>query len=891
MEKDTLNKSYEPREVESRWYPYWKESGFFHGEDKSKQKPYSIVIPPPNVTGMLHMGHALNNTLQDVMIRFRRMQGYNTLWMPGTDHAGIATQNVVEQDLARRGQTRHDLGREKFIEKVWEWKKKYGGIILNQLEKLGCSCDWSRERFTMDEGLSRAVREVFVRLYRDELIYRGDYIVNWCPRCHTAISDLEVEFEEEKGGLWYIRYPFADGKGEVVVATTRPETMLGDTAVAVNPGDARYKDLVGKTVVLPLMDKKIPVIADDYVSIEFGTGAVKITPSCDPNDFAMAQRHDIEIVIIMDGSAVINENGGPYRGQDRYSARKNVIEDLKRGNYLVREEPYTHNVGRCYRCKTIIEPAISKQWFVKVKPLAKAATAAVVKGKTRIIPKMWEGTYYDWMDNIRDWCISRQIWWGHRIPVWYCDDCGGMTVSTDVPDGCMNCKGTSIRQDEDVLDTWFSSALWPFSTLGWPDDTDTLRTFYPTSLLVTGFDILFFWVARMMMMGLYIMKDVPFQDVYLHALVRDEQGDKMSKSKGNSIDPLLMIDKFGADAFRFTLTAFTAQGRDVRMSEERIEGYRNFVNKIWNAARFSLMHLPSGEKASSVPPKRDDYGLFDRWILDRMNRTVSEVTRHLDEYRFNEATATLYQFVWHEFCDWYLEWIKPVLYGKATEGEKEAALDALRKVLVTAVKLLHPFMPFVTEEIYQRVSLEEGSIMVSPFPVEDGALADEKAVSDVTLLQNIVTAVRNIRGEMNLAPSKKLRILALAPDEKDRALIQSALLYLNELANLESLELAGEIGEEPKQVAMGVAGSVKVYVFLEGMIDFSVEKARLEKEIAKIARDLQVVSRKLGNRDFREKASPEIVEKEEKKFHALREKNQVLEGALNRLNEWEKSGK
>ena len=886
MEKETLSKSYEPREVESRWYPWWKQSGFFHGEDRSDRKPYSIVIPPPNVTGMLHMGHALNNTLQDIMIRFRRMQGCNTLWMPGTDHAGIATQNVVEQDLARKGQTRHDLGREKFIEKVWEWREKYGGIILNQLEKLGCSCDWERERFTMDDGLSRAVREVFVRLYRDGLIYRGDYIVNWCPRCHTAISDLEVEYEEEKGGLWYIRYPYADGKGEIVVATTRPETMLGDTAVAVNPEDARYRDVVGKTVILPLMSKEIPVIADDYVAVEFGTGAVKITPSCDPNDFAMAQRHDIEIVIIMDGSAVINENGGPYRGQDRYTARKNVIEDLKKGDYLIKEEPYTHNVGRCYRCKTVIEPAISKQWFVQVKPLAKAASAAVIKGKTRIVPKMWEGTYFDWMDNIRDWCISRQIWWGHRIPVWYCDDCGEMTVSTDEPDGCMHCKGSAIRQDEDVLDTWFSSALWPFSTFGWPDDTEALKTFYPTSLLVTGFDILFFWVARMMMMGIYIMKDVPFRDVYLHALVRDEEGDKMSKSKGNIIDPLHMIDKFGADAFRFTLAAFTAQGRDVRMSEDRIEGYRNFVNKIWNAARFSLMNLQEG--SPEAPLGREDYGLFDRWILDRMNRAVSDVTRHLDEYRFNEAASTLYQFIWREFCDWYLEWIKPVLYGEAARREKDAARDTLRKVLVTTVKLLHPFMPFVTEEIYQRVSLEEGSIMVSPFPAEDAALADEEAVSDTLLLQDMVTAVRNIRGEVNLAPSRKLRVLALAPHEKDRALIGSALPYLVELANLESLEVAGEIAEEPKQVATGVAGSVKVYVFLEGMIDFSVEKARLEKEIAKIARDLQVVSRKLANRDFREKAAPEIVAKEESKFQTLRGKNQVLEGALNRLREWEK---
>jgi len=575
MKKEELNKSYESCDVEERWYRRWLDEGLFRAEDKSDKKPFSIVIPPPNVTGILHMGHALNNVLQDIIVRYKRMQGYNALWMPGTDHAGIATQNVVEQALAREGTTRHDIGREKFIEKVWEWREKYGGVIINQLHKLGCSCDWSRERFTMDEGLSRAVREVFVRLYKDGLIYQDDYIVNWCPRCHTAISDLEVEYEEEATSLWHIRYPYADGEGEIIVATTRPETMLGDTAVAVNPDDERYAGITGKEVILPLVNKRIPVVADDYVSREFGTGAVKITPSADPNDFAIAQRHDLDLVVIMDGDAIINENGGVYQGQDCYTCRNNIVKDLKKGGYLVKTEPYLHNIGRCYRCKTIVEPSVSKQWFVKVKPLARTAIAAVVKGETKIVPSTWEATYFDWMDNIRDWCISRQIWWGHRIPVWYCDDCGNVMVAVEDPDSCSKCEGTSLRQDEDVLDTWFSSALWPFSTMGWPDKTQALSTFYPTSLLVTGFDIIFFWVARMMMMGLYVMGEVPFADVYLHALVRDEKGEKMSKSKGNSIDPLEMIDQYGSDALRFTLAAFTAQGRDVKMSEERIKGYRH----------------------------------------------------------------------------------------------------------------------------------------------------------------------------------------------------------------------------------------------------------------------------------------------------------------------------
>ncbi|MDO9585221.1 MAG: valine--tRNA ligase, partial [Syntrophales bacterium] len=719
----SLSKVYETRESEARLYEQWLEQDLFHAHDDSPRIPYCIVIPPPNVTGMLHVGHALNSVLQDMMIRYRRMQGCNALWIPGMDHAGIATQNVVEQQLAAEGISRHDLGREKFLERVWEWKARSGGVIINQLKRLGCSCDWSRERFTMDKGLSRAVREAFVRLYNDGLIYQGDYIVNWCPRCHTAISELEVEYREEPGSLWHIRYPLSDGGGEIIVATTRPETMLGDTAVAVNPRDERHREKIGKEVILPLVNRRIPVIADEYVAMEFGTGAVKITPACDPNDFSIAERHNLPIVKIMNGDAVINAEGGVYQGQDRYEARGNIVRDLEAGGYLAGQEPYSHNIGHCYRCGTDIEPTVSRQWFVKVKPLARTATNAVIKGKTRIIPSTWESTYFEWMNNIRDWCISRQIWWGHRIPVWYCD-CGKTIAAVSDPVKCPDCGSAALRQDEDVLDTWFSSALWPFSTLGWPDKTKALKTFYPTSLLITGFDIIFFWVARMMMMGLYIMKDVPFRDVYLHALVRDEKGEKMSKSKGNSIDPLDMVEKFGADAFRFTLAAFTAQGRDVRMSEDRIEGYKFFVNKIWNAAKFTQMNVEDYHAGEAAANNRDA-SLADRWIMSRLNSTIDDVTRGLDEYRFNEAAAAVYQFIWHEFCDWYVELVKPVLYGKSNSGSRETAQRTLLAVLETSLKLLHPFMPFVTEEIWRHIQDGGNSLMISEFPVTNPSLHDQ----------------------------------------------------------------------------------------------------------------------------------------------------------------------
>ena len=877
-----LGKSFEPQEAEKRLYDYWLTKKLFHAQDESKAKSFSIVIPPPNVTGMLHMGHALNNTLQDIIIRFKRMQGYNTLWMPGMDHAGIATQNVVEQELAREGKSRHDLGREKFVARVWQWKEKYGGVIINQLKRLGCSCDWERERFTMDEGLSQAVREVFVRLYNDGMIYQGDYIVNWCPRCHTAISDLEVEFKQDASFLWNIRYPLAEGKGEIVVATTRPETMLGDTAVAVNPIDMRYKDVVGKYVILPLLNKEIPIIADEYVTMDFGSGAVKITPGSDPNDFAMAQRHNLEIITIMDGQGIINSHGGIYKGQDRYEARKNVVADLEKGNYLVSTEPYSHSVGQCYRCKTDIEPMVSKQWFVKIKPLAKQAIAAIVKGKTKIIPGSWEATYFEWMNNIRDWCISRQLWWGHRIPVWYCESCGKVIVSTTDPDKCPDCAGISLKQDEDVLDTWFSSALWPFSTLGWPHKTKALKTFYPTSLLITGFDILFFWVARMMMMGLYVMKEVPFKAVYLHALVRDEKGEKMSKSKGNSIDPLVMIDKYGTDAFRFTLAAYTAQGRDVRMSPERIEGYKYFVNKIWNAAKLTFTNLEDFDETSSVAVED---ALPDKWIKVKLNKAIEEVTRSLDEYRFNDASASIYRFIWHEYCDWYLELSKSSIYGKLSPEQRQTTQRTLHTVFKTALPLLHPFMPFVTEELWQVLNKsDEKSVMVTDFPVVNKDWENPAAEKEMELLMDVITSIRNIRGEMRIPPSSKLNVLISASDQKLKKIIEAGGGYVISMANLDTLSVEVDL-VEPKGVATGVIGPIRVFVPLAGIVDIAGEKARLDKELAKVEKDLLQCSKKLSNRDFCAKAAADIISKEEEKFKGFQERHAALENAQKKLKE------
>ena len=864
MVKETMPKGYEPKEVEERWYKQWEDHQLFRAEAKSERKPFCIVIPPPNVTGSLHMGHALNNTLQDILCRFKRMQGYNVLWQPGTDHAGIATQNVVERELAAKGTDRHQVGREKFIELVWEWREKYGGVIINQLKRLGSSCDWSRERFTMDEGLSRAVREVFVRLYEEHLIYRGDYIINWCPRCRTALADLEVEHEEMESSLYYIRYMFKDRPGHLTVATTRPETLLGDTAVAVNPDDERYQGVAGSQVILPVLNKTIPVILDKYVDKEFGTGALKITPAHDANDFEIGNAHHLERIRVLDDSGNMNELAGPYQGMDRFECRERIVEDLRKAGLLEKIEPYRNAIGHCYRCKKMIEPLLSKQWFVKVGPLAEKAILAVKEGRTKIVPLNWELTYYEWMNNIKDWCISRQIWWGHRIPAWYCHACGEVIVAREEPKSCPKCGNADLVQETDVLDTWFSSALWPFSTLGWPDKTEELKTFYPTTTMVTGFDILFFWVARMMMMGIHFMGDVPFRDVYIHALVRDAYGKKMSKSKGNVIDPLNVMDQFGTDAFRFTLAALAAQGRDIKLSEERISGYRHFVNKLWNSARLVLLNLDGGD-----PTKGGEavYSLADRWILSRLHQVSEEVTKAVEEYRFNDGANQCYQFVWHEFCDWYLEMAKEGIYSE-NGTIRTSTLSVLVTALKAVVKLLHPFMPFVTEEIWQRLPGVQGSIMTAPFPRSTEFEVDEQAVKEMSLVMGAITGIRTIRGEMNIPPSKKADIVVEAPDRNDAEILQLNTPHLRSLGKVESIEIKTAVAK-PHGSATAVFGQNQVHVLLKGLLDFEEEKKRLRKEITKAEKDLNMLEKKLSNPQFREKAAAEIIEEVQEKKEAL----------------------
>jgi len=873
MENSGLAKIYEPGEVEQKWYAYWEKHDLFHADTKTDKPPFSIVIPPPNVTGSLHMGHALNNTLQDILCRYKRMSGYNVLWQPGTDHAGIATQNVVEKDLASKGTDRHQIGRERFVEMVWEWREKYGGVIINQLKRLGSSCDWSRERFTMDEGLSRAVREVFVRLYKEELIYRGDYIINWCPRCHTALADLEVEHEEMDSFLYYVRYPFENREGHLTVATTRPETLLGDTAVAVNPEDVRYKNLSGLYVVLPVLNKPIPVIYDAYVDREFGTGALKITPAHDPNDFEIGNTHSLERIRVLDDDGRMNELAGPYKGMDRFECREKIVEDLKESGLLERIEPYRNAIGHCYRCKTMIEPLLSKQWFVKIGPLAEKAIAAVKEGRTRIVPSNWESVYYEWMNNIRDWCVSRQIWWGHRIPAWYCQDCGEVIVSKDAPSACHSCKSTNLQQETDVLDTWFSSALWPFSTLGWPDSTEELKTFYPTSVLVTGFDILFFWVARMMMMGIWFMGDVPFRDVYIHALVKDEQGQKMSKSKGNIIDPLEVLDRFGTDAFRFTLAVLAIQGRDIRLSQERIAGYRNFINKIWNAARFVFMNLDDGKFPTT---EESDLTLADRWIMTRVGQVAEQVADRFQKYEFNDAASISYQFVWHEFCDWYLEIAKLELYSK--DPKRIGVAQSVMQILLSGVvRLLHPFVPFITEEIWQRLPHTQGSVMVAPFPQPSEFISDMESIEQMDLLKAVITGIRNIRGEMNIPPKTSVKTVIDVKGPKEREILKNSATYITSLAKVESIDFVSGI-EKPKSSATYVFGDIQVHVLLEGLINYEDERRRMRKEIKKIEREMTLSRKKLENKDFLNQAPPSIVE-------GVKEKVDLIGLKLEKLNQ------
>jgi valyl-tRNA synthetase len=893
MSSKELAKGYEPHDVEKKWYDQWQAQGYFHANETSPRTPYGIVIPPPNVTGALHMGHALNNTLQDILCRWKRMNGYNVLWMPGTDHAGIATQNVVERQLAAEGKDRHDLGRDAFIERVWQWKGESGGQIIGQLKRLGASCDWERERFTMDEGLSKAVRTVFVRLYNDGLIYRDNRLINWCPRCHTALSDIEVEHEEKKGHLWHIRYPVVGQPGRyVVVATTRPETMLGDTAVAVHPEDERYADLQGATVLLPLVNRAIPVVADAYVDREFGTGVVKITPAHDFNDFEVGARHGLDKINVFDESGIINAAGHQYEGMDRFAARTKIVEDLEAAGLLEKIDDHGLSVGGCYRCKTVVEPYLSLQWYVKVGPLAERALAAVKDGRTRILPRQWENTYYDWMENIRDWCISRQIWWGHRIPAWFCDHCGKITVSMEDPTRCSHCNSDEIRQETDVLDTWFSSALWPFSTMGWPDQTAELKKYYPTSCLVTGFDILFFWVARMMMMGLHFMNEVPFRDVYIHALVRDAQGQKMSKSKGNVIDPLTVIDQYGTDAFRFTLAAFAAQGRDIKLAEDRISGYRNFCNKVWNAARFTLMNLEDFEPDTLV---FEDLRLTeaDEWILHRLNETSREINRALEEYRFNEAAMGLYQFTWSEFCDWYLELSKQELYGDDLLRRRTTQY-VLWTVLDHLLRLLHPFMPFITEEIWQ--SLPKGnsctlrgsggdwapSIMLAPYPQPREDWQFEDAADRMTQVMAVISAIRTIRGEMEVPPSRQIGVMISAATGRSEELIRLFEDKIKALARASELTI-GQGLPKPEDAAVQPAGNYQVCIPLKGLVDVAEEEKRLLKEIGKLDKEIELFSKKLENPSFVDRAPADIVAKEQAKLAEVTSKKTVLEESLEKI--------
>ncbi len=876
-----LPKAYEFSAVEKKWYEYWEKHKKFHATMDDGKPSFSIVIPPPNVTGVLHVGHALNNTLQDVLVRYKRMQGYNVLWLPGTDHAGIATQNVVERQLAAENISRHDIGRKKFIERVWQWKEESGGQIINQLKRLGCSCDWDRERFTMDEGLSRAVREVFARLYHEGLIYKGDYIINWCPRCHTALADLEVEHEPTDGKLYNIRYPFTTGDGYLVVATTRPETMLGDTAVAVHPSDERYNNLPEKAVVLPLVNRTIPIVFDAHVEREFGTGALKVTPAHDLNDFEISRRHDLPALKIMDESGTMNEAAGDYAGLDRFACRKKVVEDLEKLGLLEKIEEYQHGVGHCYRCQTVVEPTLSKQWFVSVKPLAEKAIAAVKEGQTKIHPKTWENTYFDWMYNIRDWCISRQIWWGHQIPAWTCEDCGELIVSNIDPEECTKCAGSKLVQETDVLDTWFSSALWPFSTLGWPDNTKELSVFYPTSVLITSFDILFFWVARMMMMGLHFMEEIPFKDVYLHALVRDAEGQKMSKSKGNVMDPLLVMDKYGTDALRFTMIAFAAQGRDVRLSEDRIEGYRHFINKIWNAARFALLHIRDSHPTPIEEIDPETLSLPHQWILSRTNHTIGEVHKALNDYRFNDAAHSLYQFVWHEFCDWYLEWLKDILFGD-DELAKTTGQGILFALLEIILKLLHPITPFVTEEIWSVLPGNRSSIMTEPFPEQVDSWNNPEADASAELLMGVVTGFRNIRSETGIHPSARIDGFIICPVKHKAEVLKNNSKAVRERARVGELHILQE-GKQPQGAASYIFNEIEIFVPLAGLVDVDQELAKLEKEMDKVSLQLKKVEGKLGNSKFLDNAPEEVVAGEKEKQETMSAKLAKINESMERL--------
>ena len=868
-----LAKVYDPGSVEDRTYAFWQEGNFFHAEVDPEKEPYTIVIPPPNITGQLHMGHALDQTLQDVLIRWRRMQGRSALWLPGTDHASIATEAKIVAAMKEEGLTKEELGREKFLERAWAWKEKYGGRIVEQLKKLGSSCDWERERFTLDEGCNRAVNEVFCRLYEKGLIYRGERIINWCPHCLTSISDAEVEYEDQAGHFWHIRYPIVGMEGQYIeVATTRPETMLGDTAVAVNPEDERYAHLVGKMLLLPLVGKEIPLIADPYVEKDFGTGCVKITPAHDPNDFEVGLRHGLPVINIMNGDGTINQNGGKYAGMDRYAARKAIVADLEAAGYLVRVEDYSHNVGCCYRCGTTVEPLVSKQWFVKMEPLAKPAIEAVKSGETKFVPERFDKTYFHWMENIKDWCISRQLWWGHRIPAWYCQDCGEVMVAREAPHACPKCGSGKLEQDPDTLDTWFSSALWPFSTLGWPEETPELKYFYPTNTLVTAYDIIFFWVARMIFSGCEQMGKTPFDTVLIHGLVRDAQGRKMSKSLGNGIDPLEIIQQYGADTLRFALATGNSPGNDMRFSDEKVKASRNFANKIWNASRFLLMNLDESITASRLPETLETE---DKWVVSLYNTLVKEVTDNLERFELGIAVQKLYDFIWDVFCDWYIELAKTRL--QAGGDKARSVQQVLVYVLGNTLKLLHPFMPFITEEIWQSLphAGEGPSIMVAKWPVYDPALSFAREEADFQKVMDIIKAIRNQRAEMNIPPAKKAKVYI---ETAETGVFRDGAPFLERLASAQSVEV-GEKFDLPGAVQV-VTPAAKAYIPMEQLIDREKELARLQKEKEKCLSDIAFVEKKLQNQAFVAKAPAQVVEAERKKIQVSQQHLAKLEESI-----------
>ncbi|MCK9583381.1 MAG: valine--tRNA ligase [Candidatus Cloacimonetes bacterium] len=875
-----IKKTYSPEEIENKWYSFWDKAGYFAPQGEGKA--FTVLIPPPNVTGILHMGHVLNNTLQDVVVRYHRMQGQPTLWLPGVDHAGIATQNMVEKQLAKEGKTRHEIGREALVERIWAWKHEKGDIIIDQLKLLGASCDWGRQRFTMDEMLTRAVKEVFVSLYEDGLIYKGKYITNWCPRCVTALANDEVEHADEKGKLWHVHYPFASGKGFVTVATTRPETMLGDVAVAVNPTDKRYKELIGKELLLPLTDRRIPIIADDYVDKDFGTGCVKVTPAHDPNDFEIGRRHDLQQILIMDEHGKMNEAAGAeFAGLDRFAARKKALKMLEEQNLLGKIQDHEHAVGHCYRCDTVIEPYLSDQWFVKMQPLAVEAIRVVEEGEVKFQPERWSKVYMHWMNNIRDWCISRQIWWGHRIPAYYCNDCDEMMVAKEQPASCPKCGSTNLRQDEDVLDTWFSSWLWPFSTMGWPDETEDLKRFLPTNVLITAPEIIYLWVARMIMSTLHFKKMIPFDTVLLHGIVRDEIGRKMSKSLGNSPDPIDIIKQVGADALRFSMIFNTPKGADLAYSDNMLETGRNFANKIWNAYRFIMMNM---EAIPGLPkPEELQLELADRWIISRLNEVSRETAEHYENLRLNDAAQCVFQFLWNEYCSWYIELAKDRLKEESPQATKLTAKYILLNVMQAGMRLLHPIMPFISEEIWQSIKelfpMPDEALIIAKFPQADDSLIDPAIDDEMRLMQESITAIRNLRNQLNLPPATQISIVVRTADKMQNRLFVDYAQYLARLAKVEKIE-SGETVTKPKPAVSAVVRNMEIFLPLAGLIDPEVERARLGKQLEKLEKELMIISKKLANKNFVEHAKAEVVEKEREKYTEVHTKVELTQAQI-----------